>query len=352
MASKREAWLSLLPSDPRPALLASDEPFARFVAMTAVLGKSEDDAEVRRTRKAVVADSGVHAIVDRLPGWESGFSFSGHNSPGFPPNILRLVHGMGVRAGDFPAIERMLDAMQRHQADDGRYLTPGGTTGKKPSAWASLPCDHFAILEVLLLFGRKDAPGIDKALARVRETYADTAQGPGWYCIPDPVAKWRGPGRKNHACLQVMVEALRMFGLVDASGRPKQLAAAARTLLGAWRNRTKEKPYMFGHGKRFVAGKWPPTWYDASAVLEALAPYPWIWKGKTASVEDKNSITEIVQALASTVGPDGMVTPRSCYRGFETYSFGQKKKPSPWATARICGSLRAFSSLLARRGDA
>jgi len=50
MASKYEAWLSLLPSDPRPALLASEEPFARFVAMTAVLGKSEDDAEFRSSQ--------------------------------------------------------------------------------------------------------------------------------------------------------------------------------------------------------------------------------------------------------------------------------------------------------------
>ena len=136
MASKREAWLSLLSSDPRPTLLASEEPFAGFVAMTAVLGKSED-AAVRVDRKAVVADPSVRALADRLPGWESAFVFGGHNSPAFPPNILRLLHGMGVRAGDFRAIERMLDQMLRHQADDGRYLTPGGTTGKKPSAWAS-----------------------------------------------------------------------------------------------------------------------------------------------------------------------------------------------------------------------
>ncbi len=39
----------------------------------------------------------------------------------------------------------------------------------------------------------------------------------------------------------------------------RQLAGAARTLLGAWRNRTKETSHMFGHGQRFVAGKWPPT---------------------------------------------------------------------------------------------
>jgi hypothetical protein len=345
MASKGEAWLSLLPRDPRPALLASDEPSARFVTLTAVLGKPEQDAEVRRARKAVIDDPRVRALVDRLPDWEFGFAFSGHSSPGFPPNILRLLHGMGVRAGDFPAIEGMLDAMPGHQADDGRYLTPGGTTGQKPAAWASLPCDHFAILEVLLLFGRKDAPGVDRALARVRETFAGTAQGPAWHCIPDPVAKWRGPGRKNDACLQVTVEALRLFGLVDATERPKQLAGAARTLLGAWRNRTREKPYMFGHGKRFVLGKWPPTWYDASAVLEALAPYPSVWRDRTASAEDEASTAEIARAFASTFGADGMVTPGSCSRGFEEYSFGQKKRPSPWATARVCGLLRVFSAI-------
>ncbi|WP_428266376.1 hypothetical protein [Haliangium sp.] len=346
MTSKRDAWLSLLAGDPRPALLASDEPFARFVTMTAVLGTSEQDPEVRATRQAVVADPQVRALVEGLPGWESGFSFSGHNSPGFPPNILRLLYGMGVRAGDFPAIERMLDHMLRHQADDGRYLTPSGTTCKNGAGWASLPCDHFAILEVLLLFGREDAPGIDQGLARVRDTFADTSQGPGWHCIPDPVAKWRGPGRKNDACLQVTVEALRLFALVPAAKRPKKLVGAGRTLLQAWRRRREEKPYMFGHGRRFVAGKWPPTWYDASAVLEALARFPTIWKGKSASVEDRQSCAEIVRALADTLGPDGMVTPSSCFKGFEGYSFGQKKRPSPWATARVCALLRAFSPVL------
>jgi len=334
-------------------LLSSDEPYARFATMTAVLGASEDEAEVRAAREAAVADPRIHALVDRLPGWESGFTFGGHNSPAFPPNLLRLLHGLGVRAGDFPAVERMLDEMLRHQADDGRYLTPGGITGKKDgdAAWASLPCDHFAILEVLLLFERQGAPGIDKALTRVRDTFAQTAQGLAWHCLPDPVAKWRGPGRKDDACLQVTVEGLRLFGLVPAAGRPKMIADAARTLLGAWRNRAKEKPYMFGHGPRFVAGKWPPTWYDASAVLEALAPYPSAWKGRTASVEDRRSAAEIVRALAAAFGPDGFVTPRSCYKGFEDYSFGQKKRPSPWATARIFGLLSAFKAIAGESGD-
>ena len=57
---------------------------------------------------------------------------------------------MGVRASDFPAIERMLDAMPQHQADDGRYLTPGAPRARSPRRVASLPCEHFAILEALL----------------------------------------------------------------------------------------------------------------------------------------------------------------------------------------------------------
>lgn len=348
MASGNEDWLSVLPSDPRPALLASEEPFARFVTLTTVFGRPDDDIEVRKTRAAVVADPRVRGLVDRLPAWESGLTFTGHNSPGFPPNILRLLHGMGVRAGDFPAIERMLDAFARYQAEDGRFLAPGRPPGASAAMWTSLPCDHFAILEALLLFGRKSTPGVGRGLSRVRETFAETAQGRAWHCIPDPTAKWRGPGRKNDACLQVTVEALRLFALVNADERPRQLAAAARTLLGGWRNRTREKPYMFGHGRRFVHGKWPPTWYDASAFLEALAAVPSVWKGRTARAEDRNSATEIVNSLASTFGPDGMVTPRSCFKGFDDCSFGQKKSSSPWATARTCGLVRIFSSLLGR----
>jgi hypothetical protein len=347
MTLRREPWLDLLPADPRPALLEAAEPSARFVTLTRILGVSEQDPEARAARAAVLADPGIRALVDRLPAWEPGLKFGGHNSPGFPPNLMRLLHSLGVRSGDFPAIERILDRMLRRQADDGRFLTPGGTTAGKDGliSWASLPCDHFAILEVLLLYGRRDAPQVDAALGRVREAFAETTQGPGWLCVPDPVARWRGPGRKNDVCLQVTVEALRLFALVPASSRPRGVADAARTVLGAWRNRSAGKPYMFGHGQRFADGKWPPTWYDASAVLEALAACPSAWKGKTAAAADRRSVAEMVRALASVFGPDGMVTPRSCYKGFEAYSFGQKKLPSPWATARLCGILRPFAAV-------
>ncbi|HSV94145.1 MAG TPA: hypothetical protein VLH81_13770, partial [Desulfobacterales bacterium] len=286
MKLRHEPWLDLLPTDPRPALLASDEPSARFVALTKVMGMPEDAPETRAARASVVADPGIRALVSRLPAWKPGLAFGGHNSPAFPPNLLRLLYVLGIRGGDFPAIERALDAMLRHQADDGRFLTPGGTTGKD-AAWASLPCDHFAMLEALILFGRHGAPQIDSGLARVSETIDATTQGPGWKCIPDPVARWRGPGRKDDVCLQVTIEALRLSALVAASARPRKATDAARTVLRAWRVKGTQKPYMFGHGRRFVEGKWPPTWYDASAVLETMAAYPAVWKSGSAASEDR-----------------------------------------------------------------
>lgn len=43
--------------------------------------------------------------------------------------------------------------------------------------------------------------------------------------------------------------------------------------------------------------------------------------------------------------PDGTVTPRSIRKGFESFSFGQKKRPSAWATARVCTVLRRVDVL-------
>ena len=39
------------------------------------------------------------------------------------------------------------------------------------------------------------------------------------------------------------------------------------------------------------------------------------------------------------------MTPRSTYRGLETYSFGQKKGPSPLATALLLKVLHRFAGL-------
>lgn len=180
---------------------------------------------------------------------------------------------------------------------------------------------------------------------RMGADLTDLAQGLAWPCRPDPVNGFRGPGRKADFCPLVTLQALRAFSYVPEEERPSWLPDVARVSLRAWRERGTEKPYMFGHGRQFKRVKWPATWYNALTVLDALGRYPELWsptRGFADSLTaDVRVLAEIAACLiAYNVDPaTGTVRPRSCYQGFEEFSFGQKKRPSPYATARVLVAL-------------
>ena len=338
-------WIDLLEADPAPWLLAADEPAARWITLTRVLGRADDDLGVVAARAAVLADAATADLLGRLGDWEAGDAIGGHNSPRYLPNLLVLLDEMGVRRTDDARLEAVLQAMLRRQADDGRFLSFASWRGMDAPVWAALPCDVHAVAEALLRYGAADDPRVRSALDCISAGLSDTAEGPGWLCVPDPAVPFRGPGRKADVCPQVTAEALRVFAHVPAAARPAGLLEAARTLLGVWRARRVRQPYMFGHGAQFKAGKWPATWYCALTVLEALGAYPELWTGAAAPA-DRRAVAELCACLiAYAVSPDGTVTPRSCYKGFEQHSFGQKKRPSPFATARVLAVLAPFADL-------
>lgn len=345
-------WIDLLGADPVPWLLASDEPAARRITLTRVLGRAEDDPEVVVARAAVLADPATEDLLGRLGDWEAGDAIGGHNSPRYLPNLLVLLDEIGVRRADDLRIETVLRAMLRHRAGDGRFLSFASWRGMDAPVWAALPCDAHAVAEALVRFGFADDARVQAALVHMSVGLADTAQGSGWFCVPDPAVAFRGPGRKADVCPQVTAEALRVFARVPVAERPAGLLGAARTLLGVWRDRGERRPYMFGHGARFKAGKWPATWYCALTILEALGSYPALWSGPAvdgdgaADSADRRAVAGLCACLiAYAVSPDGTVTPRSCYKGFEQHSFGQKKRPSPFATARVLAVLAPFADL-------
>jgi hypothetical protein len=340
-------WIDLLDADPVPWLLASDEPAAKWITLTRVLGRANDDPEVVAARAAVLADAATEDLLARLGDWEAGDAVGGHNSPRYVPNLLALLDEMGVRRTDDARVQAVLEAMLRHQADDGRFLSLASWRGADAPVWSALPCDAHAVADALARHGLADEARVGAALAGISAGLGDTAQGPGWLCVPDPAVAFRGPGRKADVCPQVTVEALRVFARVPAAERPPGLLDAARTLLDVWRERGEQHPYMFGHGAQFKAGKWPATWYCALTLLEALGAYPALWDG-AALPADRRAVAELCACLiAYAVSPDGSVTPRSCYKGFEQHSFGQKKRPSPFATARVLAVLAPFAGLAA-----
>ena len=73
-----------------------------------------------RAQRAVRADAGTRALLDRIPDWTAGATFGGHDSPKFAPNLVALLLDHGVEAADDPRIGRLLDRMLDHQDADGR----------------------------------------------------------------------------------------------------------------------------------------------------------------------------------------------------------------------------------------
>jgi hypothetical protein len=340
-------WTGADIADPRPWVLASADPAAHWLLLTAAEGYGPDDPRVRAARAQVLASPATGALIDRLPDWAAGAAFSGHNSPAFAPNILNLLADMGVRGGDDPRVDALLDAMLAHQDPDGRFQSFAPLRAGDRPAWGALLCDTHAITEVLVRFGRGDDPRVQVALDRMAADLTVTAQGLAWPCRPDPATGFRGPGRRGDMCPQVSVEGLRTFARLAEVRRPP-LREVAHVVLSAWGDRAGNAPYMFGHGRSFKTGKWPATWYSALTVLEALGGYPQLWEGQPADPADRRRMAELVACLiAYTMDAQGRVRPQSTFRGFEEHSFGQKKVASPFATAKVLSVLAPLTGLAA-----
>jgi hypothetical protein len=345
--SSEDSRAGLVGADPIPWILASEESAARWVALTRVLERPAHDADVVAAHEAVLADPGTSGLLDRIPDWENPGPLSGHESPSFAPNLLAVLADMGVREADDERIGRILDRMLEHQDDDGRFCACAEWKRLPDPRWGALLCDAHAIAETLARFGRLGDPRLDAAFEAMAVDVQPTAQGRAWPCRPDDLVGFRGPGRKGDFCPQVTLEALRAFSYLPDARRPVWLEDVVSVSLRAWLERGAERPYMFGHGRQFKRGKWPVTWYNALSVLDAVGRYPRAWLPPEAPEMNTRAVVELAACvIAYDLDADtGRATPHSCFKGFETYSFGQKKTPSAFVTARILSVLVPFAPL-------
>ena len=183
----------MLGADPRLWIASSSEPSARLLALTFLQRDPASECAFDLARSEAIADAGMTALIEGLPDWATDPATTGHNSPTFAPNILLQLFWMGLRAGDSPKVERMLDQMLAHQDEDGRFQTLGRLRGRSEPAWGSLLCDNHAITDVMLRFGRGTDPRTIRALQCILADRAPTAQGVGWGCRPD---RSRVPGTR------------------------------------------------------------------------------------------------------------------------------------------------------------
>ncbi len=328
--------------DPTPWLLAAEEPQARWIALASA-ADSPDASALEAAHAEVLAHPATVRLLELLPAsWEEPATASGHNKPELATNVLDLLAEFGVREADDPRIATLLDGMLARTDADGRFMA-FATQRSGPPVWGCVPCDTHAIADVLGRFGRAGDPGVQRALAAAESDLMQTDLGLAWGCRADPATGFRGPGRKSEPCPQATQEALRAYSWLPATQRPEWLAEVAHTALEVWRQRGSRKPYMMGHGRQFKTVKWPPAWYGAYEVVDTLGRLPELWRGVP---EDRISMAEITACLlAYNVSADGTVTPQSTFKGWEWLSLGQKKQPSPIATAMVWARLQRLDWL-------
>lgn len=325
-------WTRLAGHDPRKVLLESNESFTVHRTLVDLLDMPENHPDVVNTKVTMLEDPLVQEYIQGLSDWEKSI-ITNHANVEYLPNQLLLLHDWGLEPADDPMIQRACEAMLSHQdASSDQFLSYtlafDRKTREKGPGWTSSPCDHNLITSLFLLLGFKDEERVAQGVSRMSDLLEQTSSGPGWKCVPDLLMHKRGPGKKDEPCPMAIIDALRGYWVLPKNNWPSGLIDAGKTLLACWTERGTNKPYMFGHGKKFRATRPPFFWYNIGTMLDAVSHYP--------ELVDTEAFQELLAVSRLAFNADGMVIPASIYTNLKQFSFGQKKLPSPWTTLYLC----------------
>ncbi len=328
IVKKSVEWTKLLPTDPRIFLIESGESFTVYRTLIDLLDLPQDHSDVLKARQRMLKDPLVENLLNNLSDWEKDV-VTGHNKADYLINQLWLLLDWGIAIDDDKRFKDAIDKIIAHQDQDlGQFLAYSRvydrSTKTKHPMWTSALCDHNLIVSIFLLAGLENDNRVKKGLNRLNELLTETTQGWGWKCIPWLYQKTRGPGRVNDVCPMIVADALRGYWLLSKNKWPTHLIDAGKTLLNCWSRRTKEKPYIFGHGKRFRLPRAPFFWYNIGTILDATRHYPELVKTQ--------AFRELVAVSLIEFPSNAQFIPKSVYLYFKDYSFGQKKQASPWMT--------------------
>jgi len=304
-------------------LLSTGEPWTRYRTLVDLLGRPEDDAEVRAARKALLAHPRVKELLASVAGWPGG-AFKRHNDAGYATYQLATLVDFGLRAGD-RGMAAPLKAVMSHRSPEGAYQSlvniPQAFGGSGEDAWVWLLCDTPVLLSILLASGKGESAQVRRAVDHVAGLVADN----GWRCVGAPeVGKFHGPGRRGDPCPIANVFALKALAQVPDMLNSPAAHAGCAMLLGHWAERGKRKYYLFGVGSDFSKLKYPFVWYDILHVADVLSRFP--------CARRDPRFREMVSLLTAQADPEGRYWPGSMYMAWKGWEFADKKAPSPWIT--------------------
>ncbi len=319
-------------------LLESDEPWTRYRTRVDLLDCSEDDPEVKSARREMLAHPQVCALIQETASWGDR-AFERHNDAKYPIYKFSILADFGVRVTD-RGMGASLKRVMSHRAPEGAFQSwvniPKSFGGTGEDAWTWMVCDSPTLLYVLLAMG----VGEDKRVKQAANHLAGLVQDNGWHCTVAPeLGKFRGPGRKTDPCPIANVYALKALALVPELFDSRATRAATEMLLQHWKNRAKEKPYLFGIGTDFCKLKYPFVWYDILHVVEVLSRFSFVHADRR--------FQQMVETITAQADAEGRYTASSMYQSWKGWSFADKKNPSPWLTFLVLRMLKRVGKKIA-----
>ncbi len=313
-------WKDLLQADPTEWLLTEGQPWVRYRAMLDLLGKPEEDSEVKEARQAMLEHPQIQGLIEELKRWP-GYPLKRHNDAKHLLHKLAVLADFGIRTSD-PAMPWIVKEVMAHQSPEGAFQVTAqidpryGGTGEVEWIW--MLCDAPTILYALLGFGLGDHPAVQRAVEHLTSLIRDN----GWPCASQ--TGFRGPGRKDDPCPLANLLALKALAQVPEMRDSEAAHIGAEMLLGHWERRKERKIYLFGMGTDFRKLKYPFIWYDILHVTDVLHRFPLL--------KNDPRLQEMIEILMAQQDERGRYTASSIWMAWKGWEFSQKKEPSPWIT--------------------
>jgi hypothetical protein len=222
-------WRSLLNGDPLPWLLEADNPSVRYFALTDLLDRSHDDADVTAAKSAINASRPVQAILDAM--YPAGYWVK--PGPGYGPKYrstvwsLMFLDQLGADGND-PRVRTACEYVLAHtQAPNGGFGCSGNVNAEHGPNSVVLHCLNGNLLRAMLGFGWGDDARVQRAIEwqarsitgdRFTEYYKSGTTGSGFRCVANG----------GEPCAWGAIKALRALARIPANRRTSPVKKAIK----------------------------------------------------------------------------------------------------------------------------
>jgi hypothetical protein len=314
-------------------LLEESDPSVRLYALTKLLGRGEDCAEVLSAREAIMGSRTVAAILARQSEggfWGEGKDFYRDKYGGTVWQLLTLAE-LGADGSD-PRIRAASEYILAHSQDaasGGFSVEPAAGGGGRPGA--VIPCltGNMAFSLRALGYGKDErvARALDWICEYQRADDRDSRPPKGW------VYERLDPCFGRHSCFMGVVKSLKALAAVPPKQRTKRAKAKIGELVEFL---LVHHIHMRSHDLSQISRPgWLkfgfPLMYQTDA-LEILCIL------RELGVSDPR-MSDALEAVAFKRGSDGRWKLENTFNGKTLVAIEKKAAPSKWITARALYAL-------------